>query len=146
METIAELGAWAWLSAAAILFVLELVSPGIFFMWFGVAAVVTGLILFRYDLDWQWQLVSFAILSLVAVLFANKYLRNNPIESDRPLLNERAKQLIGQSFDLLDPIVDGRGSVKIGDTIWRVEGPELPRGVRIKVIDADGTLLKVEPA
>lgn len=146
MESIAELGPWAWLIAAAILFVLELISPGIFFMWFGVAAAVTGLIVFRYDLDWQWQLVSFAVLSLVTVLFANKYLRRNPLESDRPLLNERAVQLIGQSFDLLDPIVNGRGSVKIGDTIWRVEGPDLPKGVRIKVTGADGTLLKVEPA
>jgi membrane protein implicated in regulation of membrane protease activity len=55
-------------------------------------------------------------------------------------------QLVGQSHDLLDPIIDGRGSIKIGDTIWRVEGPELPRGARIKVVSADGTLLKVVPA
>lgn len=146
MEAIAELGAWAWLIAAAILFVLELISPGIFFMWFGVAAAVTGLIVFRYDIDWQWQLVSFAVLSLVTVLLANRYLRRNPLESERPLLNERAVQLIGQSFELLDPIVDGRGSIKTGDTIWRVEGPELPSGARIKVVGADGTLLKVEQA
>jgi inner membrane protein len=146
METIMELGPWAWMILAAVLFVLELISPGIFFMWFGVAAAATGLIVFRYDMDWQWQLVSFAVLSLVAVLFANKYLRRHPIESDRPLLNERAMQLVGHSYDLLDPIVDGRGSVKIGDTIWRVEGPELPKGTRIKVIGADGTLLKVVSA
>lgn len=145
METVMELGPWAWLILAAVLFVLELISPGIFFMWFGVAAAATGLILFRYDMDWQWQLVSFAVLSLAAVLFANKYLRKHPIESDRPLLNERARQLIGQSYDLLDPIVDGRGSVKIGDTIWRVAGQELPKGARIKVVGADGTLLKVVP-
>lgn len=145
METIMELGPWAWLIFAAILLVLVLISPGIFFMWFGVAAAVTGLIVFRYDMDWQWQLVLFAVLSLITVLLANKYLRKHPIESDRPLLNERAVQLIGQSHDLLDPIVDGRGSIKISDTIWRVEEPALPRGARIKVIGADGTLLKVVP-
>jgi membrane protein implicated in regulation of membrane protease activity len=131
---------------AAILFVLELISPGIFFMWFGVAAAITGLIVFRYDMSWQWQLVSFAVLSLMTVLLANRYLRQNPLESERPLLNERAVQLVGQSFELLDPIVDGRGSIKTGDTIWRVEGPELPVGARIKVVGADGTLLKVLPA
>ena len=80
------------------------------------------------------------------VLVANKYLRGYPLESERPLLNERATKLIGQTFDLIDPIVNGRGSVKIGDSIWRVEGPELPLGARIKVIGADGTVLKVVPA
>ncbi|MGI8852250.1 MAG: NfeD family protein [Methyloceanibacter sp.] len=146
METIIELGPWVWMILAAILFVLELISPGIFFMWFGVAAAITGLIVFRYDMSWQWQLVSFAVLSLITVLLANRYLRQNPLESERPLLNERAVQLVGQSFELLDPIVDGRGSIKTGDTIWRVEGPELPVGARIKVVGADGTLLKVVPA
>ena len=146
MDTIIELGPWVWMILAAILFVLELISPGIFFMWFGVAAAITGLIVFRYDMSWQWQLVSFAVLSLITVLLANRYLRQNPLESERPLLNERAVQLVGQSFELLDPIVDGRGSIKTGDTIWRVEGPELPVGARIKVVGADGTLLKVVPA
>jgi membrane protein implicated in regulation of membrane protease activity len=127
-------------------FVLELLAPGIFLMWFGVAAVATALIVFRYDVAWQWQLIWFCGLSLAAVLLAAKYLRKHPLESERPLLNERAVQLIGQSFDLVDPIVNGRGSIKTGDTIWRVDGPELPQGTWIKVIGADGTVLKVAPA
>ena len=146
MESIAALGAWNWMILAAVLFVLELLSPGIFLMWFGVAAATTGLIVFRYDVSWQWQLVWFCGLSLASVLLAAKYLRKHPLESERPLLNERAVQLIGQSFDLVDPIVNGRGSIHTGDTIWRVEGPELPKGARITVVGADGTLLKVAPA
>ena len=146
METIMALGAWNWMILAAILFVLELTAPGIFFMGFGFAAAVTGIIAFRYDVAWQWQLIWFCALSLAAVLIAAKYLRKHPLESERPLLNERAVQLIGQSFDLVDPIVNGRGSIKTGDTIWRVEGPELAKGARIKVVGADGTLLKVVAA
>lgn len=145
MEMLAKLGVWNWLILAAILFVLEVMSPGIFLMWFGMAAAVTALIAFTYDISWQWQLIWFCALSLAAVLLAAKYLRKHPPESERPLLNERAVQLIGQSFELIDPIVNGRGSIKTGDTIWRVEGPELPRGARIKVVGADGTLLKVVP-
>jgi inner membrane protein len=145
IETIMALGAWNWMILAAILFVLELLAPGIFLIWFGVAAAVTGLIVFRYDITWQWQLIWFCGLSLATVLLAAKYLRKHPLESERPLLNERAVQLIGQSFDLVDPIVNGRGSIRTGDTIWRVEGPELPRGARIIVVGADGTVLKVAP-
>ncbi len=143
MQAILALGAWSWMILAAILLTLELFSPGLFIMWFGVAAAITGVIAFSYELSWQWQLLWFCALSLITVLLAAKYLRRNPLTSDRPLLNQRALQLIGQSFDLVDPIVNGRGSIKAGDTIWRVEGPELPRGTRITVVGADGTLLKV---
>ena len=107
---------------------------------------MTGRIAFSSDISWQWQLLWFCALSLISVLLAAKYLRQHPLSSERPLLNQRALQLIGQSFDLVDPIVNGRGSIKAGDTIWRVEGPELPKGARITVIGADGTLLKVTPA
>jgi inner membrane protein len=146
MQTILALGPWNWMILAAILFSLELLSPGIFLMWFGVAAVVTGLIAFGYDVSWQWQLIWFCGLSLASVLLAAKYLRRHPLSSERPLLNRRAVQLIGQSFELIDPIVNGRGSIKTGDTIWRVEGPELPKGTRITVVGADGTVLKVTEA
>jgi membrane protein implicated in regulation of membrane protease activity len=146
MSTMAELGAWNWMILAAILFVAELLAPGIFFMWFGVAAAATGLLAFRYDIGWQWQLIWFCGLSLATVLLANKYLRKHPLESERPFLNERALQHIGQTFALVDPIHNGRGSVHIGDTIWRVEGPDLPKGARVKVLGANGTVLKVAPA
>jgi len=146
MEALLALGPWNWMILAAILFVLELTAPGIFFMWFGLAAAVTGLIMFRYDISWQWQLLWFCGLSLASVLIANKYLRKHPLESDQPLLADRAAQFVGHSFDLVEPIVNGRGSIHSGDTIWRVEGPELPAGTRIKVVGTDGTVLKVEPA
>ncbi|HET7852531.1 MAG TPA: NfeD family protein [Methyloceanibacter sp.] len=146
MTGILSLGPWTWMILAGILFALEVMSPGIFLMWFGMAAAVTGLLAFAFDISWQWQLVWFCLLSLAAVLVALKYLRKHPLESDRPLLNERAVQHIGQCYSLVDPIVNGRGSVKIGDSIWRVEGPELPKGARVRVLGADGTLLKVAPA
>lgn len=146
MHALFALGPWNWLILAALLFVLEVTSPGIFFMWFGLAAAATGVLAFAFAIGWQWQLVWFCLLALAAVVIALKYLRKHPFQSERPLLNERAVQHIGQCFDLIDPIVNGRGSIKIGDSIWRVEGPELPKGARVRVLGADGTLLKVGAA
>jgi membrane protein implicated in regulation of membrane protease activity len=146
IEAIVAFGAWSWMILAAVLLALEMLAPGIFLMWFGFAAAATGLIAFRYEIAWQWQLIWFCGLSLAAVLLANRYLRQHPLESDQPLLNKRAAQLVGQSFDLDEPIENGRGSIRVGDTIWRVEGPELPRGARIRVVGTDGSVLKVEPA
>lgn len=146
IEAILALGAWNWMILAAVLLALEMLAPGIFLMWFGFAAAATGLIVFRYDIVWQWQLIWFCGLSLAAVLLANRYLRQHPLESDQPLLNKRAAQLIGQSFDLAEPIENGRGSIRVGDTIWRVEGPELPKGAHIRIVGTDGSVLKVESA
>ena len=146
MEAIVALGPWAWMILAAVLLVLEMLAPGILLMRFGIAALASGLIVFRYEIGWQWQLVWFGGLSLVTVILVNRYLRKYPLESEAPLLNQRAAQLIGQTFELVDPIVNGRGSVHAGDTIWRVEGPVLPKGARVKVVGADGSILKVERA
>jgi membrane protein implicated in regulation of membrane protease activity len=88
MSGLFTLGPWTWMILAAILFALEVMSPGIFLMWFGMAAAVTSLLAFAFEIGWQWQLVWFCVLSLAAVLVALKYLRNNPLQSDRPLLNE----------------------------------------------------------
>ena len=38
MSSLFTLGPWNWMILAAILFVLEVMAPGIFFMWFGLAA------------------------------------------------------------------------------------------------------------
>lgn len=146
IEAIVAFGAWSWMILAAVLLALEMLAPGIFLMWFGFAAAATGLIAFRYEIAWQWQLIWFCGLSLAAVLLANRYLRQHPLESDQPLLNKRAAQLVGQTFDLTEPIENGRGSIRVGDTIWRVEGPELPKGARIRVVGTDGSVLKVEEA
>ena len=43
------------------------------------------------------------------------------------------------------PIVNGSGTVRIGDTLWRVSGPDAPAGGRVKVMRADGPTLVVEP-
>lgn len=146
IETIVTLGPWIWLILAALLLALEMIAPGIFLMWFGFAALVTGIVALRYDIAWQWQLIWFCTLSLTTALLVNRYLRKNPPETDAPLLNQRAAQYIGQTFELVDPIQNGRGSVRAGDTIWRVEGPALPKGTPVKVVGADGSMLKVEPA
>ena len=63
--------------------------------------------------------------------------------SEQPLLNERAARLIGQSFVLAEPIVDGKGRIRVDDTNWRITGPDLPSGTRVRVTGNDGAVLSV---
>jgi membrane protein implicated in regulation of membrane protease activity len=139
------LGAWNWLILAVLFFVLELAAPGIFLVWFGIAAAIVGGLALLFDVAWQWQLVLFAILSVVAAVAARKFLRTDEVQSEHPLLHRRAQQHIGKSYVVADAIENGRGKVRIGDSLWRVEGPDAEQGSRVKVTGADGTTLLVEP-
>jgi membrane protein implicated in regulation of membrane protease activity len=47
---------------------------------------------------------------------------------------------------LLEPISGGYGRARVGDSVWKVSGPELPAGTRVRVTGADGTVLTVEAA
>jgi len=67
-------------------------------------------------------------------------------ETDEPLLNRRADQLVGRTAVLEEPILDGYGRIRLGDTTWRVAGPDLPAGTRVRVISAKGGELQVEAA
>jgi inner membrane protein len=67
-------------------------------------------------------------------------------EANSPFLNKRADALVGRIFTLEKPIVDGAGTVRIDDTVWRVAGPDAPAGSRVKIVQADGASLTVAAA
>ena len=128
------------------LLVLEIVVPGTFALWFGLAALVVGAVTFVIDLGWQTELILFAILSLVSVLVGRFIImRTQDQTSEEPLLNARAKALVGQVFTLSDPIENGSGRVKVHDSYWRVEGPDCPSGTKVRVVGGRETVLDVEP-
>ncbi|MBX9778370.1 MAG: NfeD family protein [Xanthobacteraceae bacterium] len=143
---IAALGGWVWFVAAAIFFVLELTAPGVFMLWLGFAAILIGIISLAMVLSWQAQLIIFAVLSIACIPAYRYFARKIEKPVDRPFLNRRAEGYVGRVFTLDKPIVDGVGTVRIEDTVWRVSGPDLPAGSRVKVASADGAQLAVEAA
>ena len=40
-------------------------------------------------------------------------------------------------------VVDGTGTVRIDDTVWRIRGPDTPAGSRVRIVQADGASLTV---
>lgn len=146
MQFIASLGPWAWIIAGAILLAFEIALPGAFMMWLGLAAILVGAISLIVTVSWQMQCVLFAIFALASVPLWKKFARKVAPATDAPLLNRRTEALIGRVFTLEKPIVDGLGTVRIDDTIWRVSGPDAVAGSRVRVVRADGANLSVEPA
>ena len=116
-------------------------------MWLGFAAGVTGLVvLVAPDIVWEIQILMFAILSVVSVLVGRQWFRKNPIETDQPVLNLRGQELIGHVYEVVErPIENGAGRVRVGETTWKVEGPDAPVGSKVRVVGVDSNVLKVEP-
>ena len=72
------------------------------------------------------------------------WFRKYPEETDQPNLNRRGEQYIGRSFTLETAIDNGVGRVRVGDSLWRAVGDDMPAGSRVKVVGVDGASLKVE--
>lgn len=147
---ILELGPWSWWVLGFALLAAEVVAPGVFLVWIGIAAILTGVVsLLLWDASfwvWQAQLVFFAVLSVVAVFVGRRLLARSGDTSDEPLLNQRGARLVGRTAVLEKPITEGRGRIRLDDTTWTVNGPDLPAGARVRVIGSDGGRLTVESA
>jgi membrane protein implicated in regulation of membrane protease activity len=139
-----SLGAWIWLILAVVLLVLETVIPGVHFLWFGLAAVVVGVIALGVDMAWPWQVLLFVLLSVATVFWVKRFVRPDVALSDQPDLNVRGQQYVGRSVVVEQAIENGRGKVRVGDTLWSAEGPDTPAGTSVTVTGTRGTVLVVK--
>ena len=138
------LGGWTWWVIAGILLLIELIHPGVLFMWLGLAAAIIGVVDLVADLSWQIEIALFAVLSVLLVLFVRPRVKLTGRES--PNLNQRMYDYVGRSYVLHEAIVNGSGKIRIDDTLWVVTGADRDKGEGVKVRGVDGTRLIVEPA
>ena len=149
-DLLMTLGAWNWVVLGFILLLLELVFPGVFFVWFGLGALLTALVsLLFYNLPWiafwEVEVIFFLIFSIIMVLIGRNFFRRDR-ETDEPLLNRRTDQIIGKIVVLEEPVQDGKGRIRVDDTIWRIKGPDLPEGTEVKVVAFENGVFTIEKA
>ncbi|MFO0040341.1 MAG: NfeD family protein [Pseudomonadota bacterium] len=136
-----------WLALGLVLMAAETLVPGAFLIWFGVAALVMGAVVWLLpDLHGLGQALLFGGLALGAVQIYRAYFRQREPAGDQPLLNKRSEQYVGRVFVLDAPIENGFGRIKIGDSLWTVRGEPLPVGTRVEVVAVDGMDLRVRAA
>jgi inner membrane protein len=146
LDFIQMLGGWSWWILGLVLLGIEVLLPGFFFLWFGIAAILIGISALLIDWPWQMQVVGFVVLSGITALIGRRFAGNVDGETADPHLNLRASRLEGRTFILSEPIVEGRGRVQIEDSVWQVRGPDAPAGSRVVVTGADGSVLTVDSA
>jgi inner membrane protein len=140
-----SLGAWNWLILAVVLLSLETVIPGVHFLWFGLAAAFIGFVALAIGMAWPWQVLAFVLVSVAVVFWVKRFVRPDVAISDLPDLNVRGQQYVGRSVVVEQAIENGRGKVRVGDTLWSAEGPDVPAGARVTVTGSKGTVLVVAP-
>ncbi len=128
-----------------LLLVLELVVPAMFFLWLGVSALVTALVLYLFpEISWQVQFLLFSVLSVASILVSRRLFSNKQIDTELPNLNRRGQQYVGRVFTLVEPITNGYGKISVDDSQWRVTGPAMEKGEKVKVTAARGSVFEVE--
>jgi inner membrane protein len=142
-DAFTQFGPWLWFAAAVVLFVLETIVPGVHFLWFGMAAVGVGATAVAVPIAWQWQFILFSLVSFLTVLLVRR--TGSPItaKSDQPSLNVRGAQYIGRAVVVEEAIRNGRGKVRVDDTIWAAEGEDALKGAKVEVTGVNGTVLVV---
>ena len=136
---------WHWWILAGILLIIEVAAPSFFFLWLSIAAGITGLALLAVPgLGWEYQILLFSGLSIVSLTVFKRYQRAHPVTTDQPALNRRGEQYIGRTFTLGEAISNNSGVIRVDDSTWRITGTDMPAGTTVRVVGADGAILKVE--
>jgi hypothetical protein len=136
---------WFWIALGLFLSAAEIIAPGVFLIWLGLAAVITGIVAWALPIGVPLQVVIFALLAMFAVYAGKKYVKDNPIPEADPKMNRRGARLEGEIALVTQAIEAGTGRVKLGDSEWNVRGPDVAAGSRVRVTGADGAVLLVEP-
>jgi membrane protein implicated in regulation of membrane protease activity len=144
MDLLNNLQAWHWALLGISLLILEIIAPGIFFMWMGLAAGLVALLGWLVtDLSWQVQVLAFAGLSIITVIIGRKWLNPRSADSEEPTLNRRGEQYIGRVFTLDQPIINNEGKIRVDDTTWKIRGADCNAGSRVRITGVDGVVLLV---
>ena len=149
MEFFLQVEYWHWLVFGLVLLILEMFAPGAIMLWFGVGALVVGVLqlLMPGIMPPEVQWLVFSIVSVASLILWKQYAKKHKLDQDDDsgTLNQRSKSLVGREFNLSNAIENGVGKVKVGDSYWRVQGPDLAEGQKVKVVGYEGATLLVEP-
>ncbi|MDR0807005.1 MAG: NfeD family protein [Enterobacteriaceae bacterium] len=133
-----------WLILGGLLLAAELLGTCGYLLWSGVSAIIVGAVTWLIPMDWHWQWVNFAILTLITAILWWYWLKNRTVTENQNL-NQPNNLLMGKTFILSEPIVNGIGRINLADGSWRVQCEEdLPAGAKIRIIAVESITLIVE--
>jgi membrane protein implicated in regulation of membrane protease activity len=137
---------WFWLTLGGLLLAAEMLGTSGYLLWSGLAAVAVALIEWLFPLSWTSQGTMFAVMTLLSAFFWYRWMRYRESSQQPNTLNQRGSQLMGMQLTLDNPLKNGLGHVRIGDSSWRVQADsDLPAGTPVIVTGVVGITLMIQP-
>ncbi|WP_109427336.1 NfeD family protein [Aggregatibacter kilianii] len=145
MEWFVNWGVWHWLVLGFILLIAEIAIPGVFLLWWGLAAiVVAGIMKLFPDLPLSSLAVIYAIIAMILSVIWWRYQHGkDQADQSNRALNQRNHAMIGSRGQVLEMAENGIGRGAFGDTTWRIKGHGLSVNDIIEVTGVDGITLNV---
>jgi membrane protein implicated in regulation of membrane protease activity len=131
---------WVWMAVGIVLILAEIAIPGFFILWFGVGAVVAGLLAligFGTAVQWVTFLVVSGVLLVLSRRIADRITKRQP-----PGVG--ANRLVGMRGPVTTAVdnLKGVGQVRLGGELWRAEsrsGRKIPESTVVEVVAVEGT-------
>jgi membrane protein implicated in regulation of membrane protease activity len=137
---------WSWAILAALLGLAEMHAPGGYLIWIALGAALTAGVDAVYHLSITAQVVIMMLASCVSCVAGYFVYRHaDRRQPDTATLNQRDALLVGERGVVCSDIVHGEGKVRLGDTVWLAEGPNLPTGTAIIVKSVHRARVRVRP-
>src|SRR6056297_469018 len=135
-----------WMILGFILLIAEMFTATFFIMWFGVSALFTALLSWLWIDSFTLQLLIFAIISFLLVLFTRKLANKMSGEPSRKITQD---EIIGKTGIVTETILsdNSKGLVKMSGQEWRAvseKGTEIERGTKVVVKRLYGVKIYVE--
>jgi membrane protein implicated in regulation of membrane protease activity len=135
---------WLWAVAGLVLIGAEVLMPGVFMLWLGIAALATAVVAVALPIPLEVQLALFTLTALLSCVVGWLVYRNTGRGRGHTTVNDPRARMVGSIGHVTEPIRDGHGKVRIGDSDWLAEGPDLAAGAAVRVKGLSGTAVKVE--
>ena len=136
---------WLWMIGGVLLLIAEIMVPGVFLVWLGIAAVVTGAFAQLFGIGLAGQLGLFALYSVLAVMAGRRFYAVKGVEHSGPGLNNPSARLIGKRVLVVQPVDEDSGRVRVGDSEWSARGGPAEPGEKVRITGIEGNCLIVEP-
>ena len=135
---------WLWLIGGILLLIMEILAPGFFLLFIGAAAIATGAFTLLFDFGVPAQLALFALYATLAVMVGKRWYAQPAGPDELHGLNNPGQRMIGRTVEVVTPVDDHGGRVRVGDSEWSARGGPAEPGERVKVTGVEGNCLLVE--
>lgn len=143
MAWFVDWGVVHWLVLAFLLLILEIIVPGIFFLWWGIAGLIIAAITYFVPLSLVVSVVLFAVIAIIASVVWWRYQASKNQHDDSTTLNQRGLAMLGQQGRVTAILGNNTARAAFGDTTWRVEGNDLQLNDQVEVVSVRGITLLV---